>query len=363
MPIKKIGVLTGGGDCPGLNAVIRAIVKPAIYCYGIEIVGILDGYKGLVEGLVTPLTEASVSGIIARGGTILGTSNRSDPFEYEVPDKKGDSVTRDRSQDVLRQIKSLELDGLIVIGGDGTLSIAQRLFEMEVPVVGIPKTIDNDLEATDITFGFNSALNIATDAVDRLHTTAESHHRVMILEVMGRYAGWIALRAGLAGGGDVILIPEIRYDFQKVCDAIRKRADLGKRFSIVVVAEGARSVEGQMVVQKIVKGSPDPLRLGGIGQVIAQQLENKTELESRVVILGHLQRGGIPTPFDRWLATRFGVAALELLISRYFGRMVCLRGEKIESVELKEAVSRPHRVDPQGEEVHVAKSVGTSFGD
>lgn len=251
----------------------------------------------------------------------------------------------------------------MVIGGDGSLSIAQKLSEQDVPIVGVPKTIDNDLEATDVTFGFDSALAIATDAVDRLHTTAESHHRTMILEVMGRYAGWIALRAGIAGGGDVILIPEIPYDAEKVCEATRRRIEQGKRFSIVVVAEGAQPVGGEMVVQQTVAGSPDPIRLGEVGHVLARQIELCAALESRVTVLGHLQRGGSPTPFDRWLATRFGIAAVERLMKGQLGRMVALRGQRVESVELKEAVSRLRRVDPTSEEVLAARSVGTSFGD
>lgn len=290
-------------------------------------------------------------------------ARHADPFRYATSGPDGSIAIADRSHDVFRQIEQLRLDGLVVIGGDGTLSIAQRLAERGLPLVGVPKTIDNDLESTDVTFGFDSALAIATEAVDRLHTTAESHHRAMILEVMGRYGGWIALRAGIAGGGDVILIPEIPHAVERVCAAIRRRIERGKRFSIVVVAEGARPMGGEMVVQRTVAGSPDPIRLGGVGQVIAHQLELCAGLETRVTVLGHLQRGGIPTSFDRWLATRFGVAAVRLLMEGHAGRMVCLRGQRIESVELQEAVSRLRRVDPNGEEVLVARSVGTSFGD
>lgn len=361
--IRRIGVLTGGGDCPGLNAVIRAVVKSALTRHKLDVIGILDGYAGLVEQLVRPLTDSDVSGILSLGGTMLGTSNRADPFRYARPGAEGALITEDRSAQTLRYLEQLKLDGLVVIGGDGTLSVAHKLAQQGVPLVGVPKTIDNDLGATDVTFGFDSALAIATDAVDRLHTTAESHHRVMVLEVMGRYAGWIALRAGIAGGGDVILIPEVPYTIEAVCAAIRRRIQQGKRFSIVVVAEGAVAAGGQPVVQRTVAGSPDPIRLGGVGLEIARHIEMCSGLEGRVTVLGHLQRGGSPTPFDRWLATRFGVAAMDLAVEGRVGRMVCLHGQRIESVPLEEAVSRLRRVDPTGEEVQVAKAVGTSFGN
>jgi len=361
--IRRIGVLTGGGDCPGLNAVIRAVVKSAFTRHQLDVIGILDGYAGLVEQRTTPLTDRDVSGILSLGGTMLGTSNRADPFRYAKPAAEDTLVTEDRSEEVLRYLEELKLEGLVVIGGDGTLSIAHKLAQRGVPLVGVPKTIDNDLEATDVTFGFDSALAIATDAVDRLHTTAESHHRVMVLEVMGRYAGWIALRAGISGGGDIILIPEIPYETHHVCEVTHERITRGKRFSLVVVAEGAMQAGGAQVIERTVAGSPDPIRLGGIGRVVAQHVEQCTGLESRVTVLGHLQRGGSPTPFDRWLATRFGVAAVDLLVKGQRGRMVCLRGQRIESVALEEAISRLRRVDPTGEEVQVARAVGTSFGD
>ncbi|HEX9780963.1 MAG TPA: 6-phosphofructokinase [bacterium] len=361
--VKRIAVLTGGGDCPGLNAVIRAVVKSAIHEHGLEVFGILEGYEGLVENRLEPLADADVSGILTRGGTILGTSNRANPFAYAAAGPDGRLVTSDRSKDVLRTLERGRIDAIIPIGGDGTMTIAARLAEMGVPLAGVPKTIDNDLAATDITFGFDSALAVATDAVDRLHTTAESHHRVMVLEVMGRYAGWIALRAGIAGGGDIILIPEIPFDIQKACDAVKRRMERGKRFSIVVVAEGAVMVGGEMVVKERIPGSPDPIRLGGVGRAVAKQLEFCSGLESRVTVLGHLQRGGTPTAFDRWLATRFGAAAVELLVRGETGRMVCLRGTRIESVPVAEAVEHLRRVDPQGEEVRTARAVGTSFGD
>lgn len=364
MAIKKIGILTGGGDCPGLNAVIRAVVKSALNCAKIEVAGIRDGYTGLVEdGMMKPLTDRDVSGILPRGGTILGTSNRANPFQYAVTGADGRMTIEDRSKTVLEKMKQHRLDALVAIGGDGSLSIAHQLAGLGVPVVGIPKTIDNDLDATDVTFGFDSALVVATEGVDRLHTTAESHHRAMVLEVMGRYAGWIALRAGIAGGGDAILIPEIPFDIQKVCALVKRRIERGKRFSIIVVAEGAKPIGGDMVVQRTVAGSTDPIRLGGIGQRVAGDVEKFAGVESRVVVLGHLQRGGSPTPFDRWLGTRFGSVAVDLLKEERFGRMVSLRGQEIVSVELKEAVSRLRRVDPKGMEVRAARCMGTSFGD
>ena len=316
-----------------------------------------------MNGAVRRLTDADVSGILALGGTILGTSNRGNPLKCPVTKRDGTSVLEDRSAVVVRRVRQLKLDGLVVIGGDGTLGTAQALAQRGLRMVGVPKTIDNDLGATDVSFGFDSALTVATDAVDRLHTTAESHHRIMVLEVMGRYAGWIALRAGMAGGGDVILIPEIPHDIAKVCDAITRRVKRGKRFSLIVVAEGAHERGGQMVVSRMVAGSVEPVRLGGMGQVVANVLEQRTGLESRVTVLGHLQRGGAPTAFDRWLATRFGVAAVDLLAARGFGRMVCLRSQSIRSVELATAVKQLHRVDPRGEEVREAQAVGTSFGN
>lgn len=363
MALQRIGVLTGGGDCPGLNAAIRAVVKSAIRTADIEVVGIADGFSGLLDGNSRPLTESDVSGILQRGGTILGSSNRIDPFRYGVGMREGATDTEDRSAEVETHCRRLKLDGLAVIGGDGTMSIAAKFSKRGLPIVGIPKTIDNDLDHTDMTIGYDTALSVATEAVDRLHTTAESHDRVMVLEVMGRTAGWIALRAGIAGGGDIILIPEIPYTLEKVCGAIHRRMDQGKRFSIVVVAEGARPEGGEIVSRRFVPGSPDPVRMGGIGNVVAQQIELCSGRESRVTVLGHLQRGGSPSPFDRWLATRLGSEAVELMLRGDFGRMVCLRGMRIESVPLSETADRPRRIQPGGEEVRAARAVGTSFGD
>jgi 6-phosphofructokinase 1 len=360
--IKRIGILTGGGDCPGLNAVIRAIAKKAIN-KGIEVIGIKDGYEGLVRGKALKLSFKAVSGILTLGGTILGTSNKADPFHYVVGKRKDEFIYRDLSARAAANFKKWKLGALVAIGGDGTMSIAYRLWQKGLPLVGVPKTIDNDLMATDITFGFNSALTVATEAVDKLHTTAQSHHRVMSIELMGRNAGWLALYAGLAGGGDIILIPEIPYDIKKVCEKVLDRNRKGKRFSLVVVAEGARPAGGKQTVSQIIKDSPDPVRLGGVGRVVSQEIENCTGLETRVTILGHLQRGGSPTPFDRILASQFGAEAMDLIMSGRFGRMVNIRGNRIGSCPLKLVVNRQRKVNPGSEIIKVARDLGISFGD
>jgi ATP-dependent phosphofructokinase / diphosphate-dependent phosphofructokinase len=360
--VKKIGVLTGGGDCPGLNAVLRAVVKTAISKYGYEVIGYRDGYRGLVLNEFIKLNYEDVSGILDKGGTILGTSNKDNPFHFKV---KGDEKTeyKDMSDRVVENMKMFGIDCLVAIGGDGTLSSAREFARKGVNVVGIPKTIDNDLFGTDMTFGFMTAVDTATDAVDKLHSTAESHHRVMILEVMGRYAGWIALESGIAGGADVILLPEIPYDINKVAQKIMQRKNLGKSFSIIIVAEGAKTKDGMMVTSKIIEDSPDPIRLGGVGNHIAGHIEEITGIETRVTVLGHLQRGGRPVSFDRILSTRFGVKAVELIFKEKFGNMVCLDGNKISYISLEDAVNRLKTVDPDGELVKVAKDVGVSFGE
>jgi phosphofructokinase-like protein len=359
--VKKIGVLTGGGDCPGLNAVIRAVVKTATGVYGWEVLGFRDGYRGLVNNDYIKLRKANVSGILDRGGTILGTSNRDNPFKYKVQDN-GTTRCVDMSDQVITNLRKLEIDCLVIIGGDGTLASARDFARKGLKVIGVPKTIDNDLSATDLTFGFMTAVDTATDAIDKLHTTAESHHRIMILEVMGRYAGWIALQSGLAGGADVILIPEIPYNVQKVVRKIIDRKNSGKSFSIVVVAEGAKPRDGEMVVNKVVSDSPDPVRLGGIGQKLGEQLEELTKIETRVTVLGHLQRGGRPSAFDRILSTRYGVAAVELIQDGRFGTMVSLQGSRIGSVSLEEAIGKLKTVPPDGELVQIATSIGIEFG-
>ncbi|MBO4556424.1 MAG: ATP-dependent 6-phosphofructokinase [Elusimicrobiales bacterium] len=359
----KIGILTGGGDCPGLNAVVRGVTKSALM-RGWEVIGFKEGFRGFTEGSYLPLGDHDVSGIIIRGGTILGTSNVANPFSYTLPPYGTPEHPADLTELVKDNFKKLKLDALVAIGGDGTLSMAKKIHDLGLPIVGVPKTIDNDLSATDVTFGFDSALTIATEAVDRVHSTAESHNRVMIVETMGRYAGWIALRAGIAGGGDIILLPEIPYKEQEIVDAVLARKQKGKKFSIIVVSEGARPVHGEMTSSRIVKGSPDPLRLGGVSYKIADLLDRANiGMESRVVVLGHVQRGGEPTPFDRWLATGFGVCAAELIAEKKFGRMASFRSFGFTSVSLADAVGKLHLVSPDSQEVRIAASVGTSFGN
>jgi 6-phosphofructokinase 1 len=331
--MARIGILTGGGDCPGLNPVIRAVVRKALL-EGYEIVGIKNGWKGLIENDTMPLNISTVSGILPKGGTILGTS-RTNPYK-----KEGDLAK------LKDNFKNIGLDALVAVGGEDTLGVASKLVKDGVPnIVGVPKTIDNDLSATDYTFGFDTALNVATECIDRLHTTAESHHRIIVAEVMGRHAGWIAIEAGIAGGADVILIPEIPIDLDEVCAIIKKRHDRGKTFSIVVVAEGAQFKDGAMVTQEQKLDSFGHVRLGGIGENLAALIEKRTGFETRVSVLGHIQRGGSPTAFDRVLGTRFGVKAVELIKNKKFGRMVALAGIKIIEVPLEEAVKALKTVD------------------
>jgi 6-phosphofructokinase 1 len=360
--ISRIGVLTGGGDCPGLNAVIRAVTKSAIIKYRMEVVGFQDGFKGLVENNYIHLDLKAISGIGYRGGTILGSSNRDNPFNF-LSFKDGQEVFSDQSDRAILHLNELGLEGLIVIGGDGSLSIADHFHEKGVNIVGVPKTIDNDLSATDVTFGFNTAVETASEALDRLHTTAESHHRVMILEVMGRYAGWIALHAGISGGAHVILIPEIPYQIDSIINKIRQRQWHDKKFSIIVVAEGAKQLGGELVIQKLVPESHDPIRLGGVGNQLAEQIEKLSNIETRVTVLGHLQRGGSPIPYDRILSARYGVAAVEALVKGEFGTMVSLQGQKIVTVPLHEAIKEQKKVNPQSDIVEAARAIGISFGD
>ncbi len=359
--VRRIGLLTGGGDCPGLNAVLRAVVKACAFEHGIDVVGIEDGYAGLINDRMRPLGSTDVGGILSRGGTILGSSNTANPFR--VPQNDGSGEFRDLSDHAIKTARQHGLEMLVVVGGDGSLSIGWQLEQKGLPVIGVPKTIDNDLGATDVTFGFDSALATATDAVDKLHTTADSHRRLMVLEVMGRYAGWIALGAGMAGGGDIILIPEIPFEIDKVADAIRERGFRGRNFAIVVVAEGAAPKGGELFVERRVENSTDAIRLGGVGRWVASELERILEREARTTVLGHLQRGGEPTPHDRVLATRFGVEAARLVAAGESGRMVSIRGTEITSVGLEDAVTQLRRVDPNSQIVQAARSVGTSFGD
>jgi len=360
--INRIAILTGGGDCPGLNAVIRGVVRAAILEHGWEVLGIQDGFDGLLAaGAQRRLYSHDVRGLQARGGTILGTSNRGNPLNYPVK-ANGKTVFTDVTGEIVRNVAKLGIDCLVAVGGDGTMKIAQALFEKGVRVVGVPKTIDNDLEATDVTFGFNSAVNTATDALDKLHTTAESHHRVLVLEVMGRDCGWIALEAGIAGGADVILIPEIPFDLAGICDHIEKRKRTGSRFSIVVAAEGASPAGGEKIYEKEPGADGTPGRLGGVGRWVADKISLCTNLETRVAVLGHLQRGGAPTTFDRILATRFGVEAVNLIAAGAFGSMVCLRGRKIDSVPITAAIHGIKRVNPRGQLVRTAEALGIELG-
>ena len=325
--MKRIGLLTGGGDCPGLNAVIRAVVKRSIGTYNLEVLGIREGWKGLVSGIVEPLTNFSVTGILHRGGTILGTS-RTNPY------KSNDDLQR-----TLNNIKRFGIDAIIAVGGEDTLSVAWRLYQdYQLNIVGIPKTIDNDLLGTDYTFGFDTAVHIATEAIDRLHTTAESHHRIMVVEVMGRHTGWIATLAGMAGGADCILIPEQSMSIEEVAETIKKRHRTGKTFSIVVVAEGFTPQGLDVKYEKEKTDDFDHIRLGGIGNIIGHKLEELTNIDTRVTILGHVQRGGTPTACDRILATRFGVKAVDMVVAGESGKMAAQKGIDIVPVSLEEVI-------------------------
>ncbi|HEY4744128.1 MAG TPA: 6-phosphofructokinase [Desulfuromonadaceae bacterium] len=359
---KKIGILTGGGDCPGLNAVIRGVVKSAIIRHGWQVIGIEDGFSGLLDlNKCRPLTLESVRGILPRGGTILGTTNRGNPFDCPI-ERDGRIVHADCSDKVMENIRRLGIDALVAVGGEGSLKIALELSRKGIPVVGVPKTIDNDLGETDFTFGYNTALETATDALDKLHTTAESHHRVMIMEVMGRYAGWIALESGIAGGADVILIPEIPFDVEKICASVSARSARGSHFSIIVAAEGAFPRGGKRVVVKAADERSVIERLGGIGQYVAKQIEHCLEMDVRVTVLGHLQRGGSPTTFDRALGSRFGTKAVQMVAEGEFGRMACLRGRNILSVPIEDATRDLKLVDPDGEIVRTAEDLGIVLG-
>ena len=359
---RTIAILTGGGDCPGLNAVIRGVVRCAILEHGWRVIGVEDGFDGLVgEPRWRELTLDSVRGILPRGGTILGTSNRGNPFAYPV-DENGATRLVDVSTEVVANFHRLGADALIAVGGDGTLKIALTLQAMGIPMVGVPKTIDNDLRGTDVTFGYNTAVGIVTEALDRLHTTAESHHRVMVVEVMGRDAGWIALESGLAGSADVILIPEIPFDLCTVCDAIRQRKARGSKFSIVVAAEGAFPAEGQKIVQRTESENRGVERLGGIGAFVADEIARRMQVETRVVVLGHVQRGGTPSPFDRILGSRFGIKAVELIEQGRYGRMVSLQGRHVFDVDIADAVDSLNRVAPDGDLVRSAESLGITLG-
>ncbi len=352
----RVGVLTGGGDCPGLNAVIRAVTKSLILQHNAEVIGFEDGYEGLIERRMRSLTYSDVSGILTRGGTILGTSNKGNPFNYY---KRGGA---DVSAEVKKYLREIGLDALVLIGGDGTMSSAYRLQEMGINCVGVPKTIDNDLVGTSRTFGFDTAVTIVTEAIDRLHTTAQSHNRVMIIETMGRYAGWIALYAGVAGGADIVLIPEFEYDIDEVARVCRERESGGQQFTIICVAEGAKPKGGEQVVQEIVADSPDPIRLGGVCKILESQLEKRVRSEIRSTILGHVQRGGTPTAYDRNLATMYGSYAAAMVVDKQYGRMVALQQNSLTSVPFEEVANKTRTVGPDAPMVAGALAVGMSFG-
>ena len=361
--IKTIGVLTGGGDCPGLNAVIRAVTKTAISKHSLKVIGIFDGFLGLIENRMHQLSYDDVSNILTRGGTILGSCNKANPAQYPVATSSGKKRMKDLRDDCVHHLRQRNIDALICIGGDGTMAGAALLAQKGLTIMGVPKTIDNDLYGTDITFGFDTAVTTATEALDKIHTTASSHHRVMIVEVMGRYAGWIALYAGVASGSDVILIPEIPYRLDKVCEFVRRRSQHGKKFSIITVAEGAKEKGGKMVVHKIDKYSPDPIRLGGVADKLAREIEQLTSLDSRAVVLGHVQRGGTPTPFDRTLATAFGHYALEQLMAGKKNCLVVRQKGELTTVRLADVAGKIRTVPKTHPLINAARGVNTCLGD
>ncbi|MFO0836434.1 MAG: ATP-dependent 6-phosphofructokinase [Phycisphaerales bacterium] len=366
---KRIGLITAGGDCPGLNAVIRAVAKPAMR-EGFEVVGISDGFLGLIEDHMRVLTFNDVSGILAQGGTILGSSNKANPAKFAVGiDKNGKVIMEDRREQCLELIRREKIETLIVAGGDGSMTIASELAAAahkaghSLNVMGVPKTIDNDLEGTEITFGFQTAVSIATDALDRVKTTAASHHRVMVVEVMGRNAGWIALHAGVASGADVILIPEVPFDFEAIADCVRVRSRHGKRYSIVCVAEGAKPRGGQIFVSKVDPTSPDPIRLGGVGKAVADEVEKRTGIESRYVVLGHVQRGGAPVADDRVLSTLLGERAIAMVLEGKRDRMAAVQHGRLTDVDINLPCGKQRTVPSDDPLVRAAKEVETHFGD
>lgn len=361
--VKKIALLTGGGDCPGLNAVIRAVTKTAILQYGYEVIGYRFGYRGLYNNEYIKLDINTVDNILHKGGTILWSSNKDNLFNYTV-EENGKEIKKDVSDVAIKNLKEENVDAIVIVGGDGTLTSARDFARKGVNVVGVPKTIDNDLGSTDFTFGFNTAIGIVTECLDRLHTTAESHHRILIAEVMGRNAGWIALHAGIAGDAHVILIPEIPYNVDKIVEKIQERKAQGYKYTLIVVSEGAKSITGETVVAKVVKDSPDPIRFGGVANKIAHDLEERIkDQEIRTAILGHIQRGGNTSTYDRILSTRYGAAAAKLIYDGKFGNMVCLKGDEISYVPLEEVIGKEKYVDPNHELVELSKRMGIGFGD
>jgi phosphofructokinase-like protein len=362
--IGKIGILTGGGDCPGLNAVIRVVAKAAINKLGIEVVGVEDGFLGLIRNRMRPLSNEDVSNILTVGGTILGTSNKADPSRFAVgQDEAGKPVFEDVTPRVAQHVREHEIDVLVCIGGDGTMSGAAHLIGHGISCVGVPKTIDNDMMHTDVTFGFATAVETATECLDRIHSTASSHHRVMIVELMGRNAGWLTLHAGIAAGADVILIPEIPYDLGNVCETCVKRSKRGKRFTLIAVSEGARPKGGQQVVNKIVHDSPDPIRLGGVSTVLAEQIAAETHLETRATILGHVQRGGTPIASDRVLATQFGHKAIQMVAMHEWNRVVVMRAGRVDMVDIADVADKQRLIELDNPLLAMARAVGTCMGE
>jgi 6-phosphofructokinase 1 len=364
--MKRVLVLTGGGDCPGLNAVIRAIVKRAARERDWEVVGSIEAFNGILREPteIRILDEKTVAGIHIQGGTIIETTNKGGPFAWPIKNNDGTWTSVDRSDEMIRKLQYLGIDAVISIGGDGSQQISQALYEKGLNIIGVPKTIDNDLLATDFTFGFQTAVQVATEAVDKLVTTATSHNRVLIMEVMGRFTGWIALHAAIAGGAEVCLIPEIPYDINKIVERLHKRYARGKGHAIIVVAEGAKPINGEVAAKKNSEVGYANLQLGGISAVLAHQLkEGGFEGDIRQTVLGHLQRGGIPIAYDRILAAQYGVKAFEMVLEGKFGQMVAYRHPEIISVPLYEAVNRPNLVNPEGNMVKTARGVGISFGD
>jgi len=360
--IRRIGVLTGGGDCPGLNAVIRSVVKTGIFQYGLEVVGIEDGYLGLIENRMHVMDAREVADILTRGGTILGACNKANPANYAIW-QDGQWTYRDVTDEVVEHYRQWRLDALVVIGGDGTMAGADHLIRHGLKIVGVPKTIDSDLPGTDTTFGHDTAVATATEALDKVHTTASSHHRVMVVELMGRYAGWLALRAGVASGSDVILIPEIPFDLATVAEKCLERSRYGKRFTIIAAGEGAHPAGGEMIVDRVDQRSPDPVRLGGVAKYVASEVEKRTSLESRSIVLGHIQRGGTPTAFDRVLATQLAYHAVELLMAGQPNQLVVLKEGKINSVAISSIAGQVKTIPLDHPLVLAARAVGTSFGD
>ncbi len=361
--VRRIAILTGGGDCPGLNAVIRAAARDALFC-GMEVLGVEDGFLGLIEGRVRLLTEADLTGLINRGGTILGSNNKANPARYAAgrnPD--GSIIFKDVRQQCYENLKKHHVGAMVVIGGDGTLTIANDFHKLGIPIVGVPKTIDNDIEGTDITFGFETAVGTATDSLDRVRTTADSHHRAMVVELMGRNAGWITLHAGVAGAADVILLPEMPFSMEKVFEVVRRRSEKGKHATLIAVSEGARPKGGQQMVAKVDLTSADPIRLGGVAKYLADEIEKATGVESRYVVLGHTQRGGIPVASDRVLSTLLGSHAMTLLREGQTGRMVAIQNGRLTSVPLEMLAGKQRLVNTDNPLITAAKRVGASFCD